>query len=81
MTTEDFFAFPSATGIPVAGTIVVTADGLMATFTPTAPLLPSTVYNVEATSGITDLEDQGLSFLFFSDVFIPHRRVIANVIT
>jgi len=57
--TGDFLVFPQATFIPVPGTISVSADGLTATFTPTAPLNPSTGYFIEATGNILDLE--GLS--------------------
>ncbi|MGH3846549.1 MAG: Ig-like domain-containing protein [Pseudonocardiaceae bacterium] len=53
--------FPSG-GNLIDGTIVVSADGQSATFTPSAPLVVSTTYLVQATSGITDLEGQGLQF-------------------
>jgi hypothetical protein len=48
-------------GANIAGTITVAANGLTATFTPSSPLLPSTSYEINATSGITDLEGQDLS--------------------
>ena len=51
--------FPSG-GNLIDGTLVVSADGQSATFTPSAPLVVSTTYLVQATSGITDLEGQGL---------------------
>jgi large repetitive protein len=64
--TADFIVFPQATGIPIPGTIAVSADGLTATFTPASPLSPSTGYFIEATGGILDLEGQGLQFFFSS---------------
>src|SRR6185312_12368676 len=51
---------------PVPGTIAVSPDELTATFTPTAPLNPSTNYFMEATGGILDLEGQPLQFAFTS---------------
>jgi YD repeat-containing protein len=59
--TGHFLVEPSATGIPIAGTITVTGDGVTATFTPSSPLLASTTYLIEATGGITDLEGHELS--------------------
>jgi large repetitive protein len=49
-------------GTAIPGTVVVSPDGQSATFTATAGLLASTTYIVQGTSGITDLEGQGLSF-------------------
>jgi YD repeat-containing protein len=66
VTTADFVVFPQATGIPVPGTVAVSADGLTATFKPSAPLDLSTNYQIQATNGITDLEGHGLRFLFSS---------------
>jgi large repetitive protein len=48
--------------IPVAGTIVVAADLLSVTFTPTDPLLPLTSYTAQITSGITDLVGRTVNF-------------------
>jgi methionine-rich copper-binding protein CopC len=45
----------------VSGTISGSADGTTAVFTPSSPLNPTTVYTVQLTSGITDLEGQALS--------------------
>jgi hypothetical protein len=66
VSTADFLVFPQATGIPVPGTITVSADGLTASFTPASPLSPSTGYFIEATGSILDLEGQGLQFFFSS---------------
>ncbi|HKV91756.1 MAG TPA: Ig-like domain-containing protein [Candidatus Angelobacter sp.] len=66
VSTADFVVAPSATSIPVPGTIAVSADGLTATFTPSAPLNPSTNYFMEATGGILDLEGHPLQFAFTS---------------
>src|SRR5207253_8378417 len=66
VTTADFIVFPQATGIPVPGTIAVSADGLTATFTPNPALDPSTGYFIEATGGIVDLQGHALQFLFSS---------------
>lgn len=53
--------YPSATSIPVAGTVSVAPGGLTATFTPTAPLDASARYTAEASNGITDIEGHVLS--------------------
>jgi hypothetical protein len=45
----------------VSGTIVVSADGTSATFTPTIVLNTSTVYTVQVASSILDLEGVGSS--------------------
>jgi hypothetical protein len=60
VTTSDFIVIPSG-GAAIAGTITVAANGLTATFTPSAPLLASTLYYIEATAGITDLEGQPIA--------------------
>ncbi len=57
---------PSSTGIPIAGSITVSADGLTATFTPSAPLASGSSYQILATSGVSDLQGQTLSFFFTS---------------
>jgi hypothetical protein len=67
VTTANFVVFPQATGIPILGTVVISANGLTATFTPNPPLDPSTNYSVQATSGIADL--QGHPLPFFSSSF------------
>jgi len=67
VTNSTFFVFPSSTGQHIAGTIMVSTDGLTATLTPAVPLAVSTSYLLEATSGITDLEGQPL--VFFSSSF------------
>jgi YD repeat-containing protein len=46
----------------VSGTIVVSSDGTSATFTPNNPLNTSTVYTVQISSSILDLEGIGLTF-------------------
>jgi hypothetical protein len=40
--------------------VVTSADGLSATFTPSAPLLPGTLYFFNVTGGITDLTGQAI---------------------
>src|SRR5208337_4007856 len=57
-----FYLYPQDTGIPIAGSIAVSADGLMATLTPAQPLQTETMYWVNATYGITDLEGQTPSY-------------------
>lgn len=66
VTTNDFLVFPQANGNLIPGTIVVTPDGLTATFTPASPLSPLTIYSVQVTGGILDLEGQSLPFFFSS---------------
>jgi large repetitive protein len=61
VTTSDFYVYPLGTGIPIAGTVVVAPNGLTATFTPAEPLLVSTIYYVQATGSILDLEGHGLN--------------------
>jgi len=52
--------YPSV-GAAIAGAITVAASGLTATFTPSSGLLTSTLYYIDATTGITDLEGQALA--------------------
>jgi Bacterial Ig-like domain len=60
VTATDFTVIPSG-GAAIAGTIAVAANGLTATFTPSAALQASTLYYIEATTGITDMEGQPLA--------------------
>src|SRR5260370_37770746 len=55
-----FVVYPQATGIPSGGTYGVSGDGLSATFTPSAPLQPSTGYSISV-SGVADLVGQQTS--------------------
>jgi hypothetical protein len=52
-----FFLVDNNTGLGVAGTIAVATDGMSATLTPSAALLPSNSYTVQG-CGITDLVGQ-----------------------
>jgi large repetitive protein len=61
----DFTVTPS-NGLQIPGTIVVSSDGLSATFTPSAPLLTGTNYSVFLSSSITDLTGQALIPIFSS---------------
>jgi len=63
VTSATFQVYPSSTQIPISGSISISTDGLTATLTPTSPLDASTTYVVSPTSGITDLEGQGLQGL------------------
>ena len=60
-----FQVFASGSNVPVTGTITVTADGLSASFAPSAALAPSTNYFMQM-FGITDLTGQEISFFFSS---------------
>jgi len=61
-----FQVYPPATGIPIAGSYAVSADGLSATFTPSALLAASTVYYVNV-SGVSDVVGQVAStFISFT---------------
>jgi hypothetical protein len=53
---------PVATGVPIAGSISVSPDGLLATFTPSAPLAAGTTYTVRLIFSISDLEGNLLGF-------------------
>src|SRR5260370_11649539 len=53
VTSATFYVYPQSTGIPVAGTVTVTADGLTATFTASAPLAAATLWAIPATHGST----------------------------
>ena len=53
--------FAVSDGSPVAGSIAVAADGLSATFTPTANLEYGVLYTVTITTGITDLAGNPLT--------------------
>jgi YD repeat-containing protein len=59
VTMTDFTVIPSG-GVAISGNISVAANGLTATFTPSAALQASTLYYVEATAAITDMEGQPL---------------------
>jgi hypothetical protein len=61
VTPSTFIVYPTNTGIPISGTIMVSADGRTATFAPSAPLSTTATYQVQATNGIVDLEGQSLS--------------------
>jgi RHS repeat-associated protein len=63
VTSATFQVCPSSTQIPISGSISISTDGLTATLTPASPLDASTTYVVNPTSGITDLEGQGLQGL------------------
>ena len=60
VTATNFTVYPSG-GAAIAGTIVVAPNGLTATFTPTSALLASTLYYIDASTGITDLEGQPIA--------------------
>jgi hypothetical protein len=68
ITNATFEVSPSG-GNPISGTITVAADGQSATFTPTAPLSPSTTYQVRLTEAITDLTGQDFGLFAFFDFF------------
>ena len=59
VTTGTMQLIPTSTRIPVAGT--ATSTGGSATFTPNQPLDLLTQYELQLTSGITDIEGQSLS--------------------
>lgn len=61
VTSTTFVVYPTSTGQPIAGAIVVSTDGLTATFTPTVALAASTSYSISPTIGIMDLVGQPLS--------------------
>jgi large repetitive protein len=61
MVTNSTFTVTPIGGQPIAGTINVSANGLTATFTPSATLAASTQYQIVATNAITDLEGQPLT--------------------
>jgi hypothetical protein len=62
VTSTTFEVSPNGTGIPPAvGTISVSANGQTATFSPSAPLDSATLYVVQASTGITDIEGHPLS--------------------
>jgi methionine-rich copper-binding protein CopC len=55
------FQIAPLNGQPIPGTVVASADGLSATFTPSAPLVPGTFYFFNVTGGITDLTGQSIT--------------------
>jgi YD repeat-containing protein len=75
VTPSTFWVYPQDTGpnFLLPGTVTVSADGLTATFTPSAPLAPSNPYAFGPTNGVTDMEGQPLSFngATFSTAFGP----------
>src|SRR6185437_12005400 len=56
---SDFTVTPTS-GLQIPGTIVVSADGQSATFTPSAALQAGTTYTATVSSSITDLTGQAL---------------------
>ncbi len=63
VTASTFWVYPQGNGpnFLLPGAITVSADGLTATFTPNAPLAPSSLYGINLTTGVTDLEGHPLS--------------------
>ena len=62
VSSSTMYVYPQDTGIPMAASIAVSGDGLTATLTPASPLQTGTGYQVIVTSGVTDLEGQGVGF-------------------
>jgi RHS repeat-associated protein len=56
-----FQVYPSQTYVPALGTTSFSPDNLTLTFTPSEPFDSLTTYIISLTSGITDLEGQGLA--------------------
>ena len=54
------FQITPLNGSTISGTVVTSADGLSATFTPSAPLVPGTLYFFNVSGGITDLTGQAI---------------------
>ncbi len=63
----------------VTGTVSVSTDGLTATFTPSQQLASFTPYYVQATSGITDAEGNGLRP--FESYFLSGSTTDTNALT
>ncbi len=61
ITPTTFQVYPSFTSMVASGTTSVSTDGLTLTFTPSQPLDSQTQYYVQLTSGITDMEGQGVT--------------------
>jgi large repetitive protein len=59
--TSSTFQVTYGTSSVLTGTISVSSDGQTATLTPSQPLNSFTTYYVQATSGITDMEGNGLT--------------------
>jgi hypothetical protein len=59
--TSSSFTVSSASGMAIAGTLLVSPQGTSATFMPNSVLLPGTTYTVRANNGIVDLTGQGLA--------------------
>ncbi len=59
--TNSSFTVSLASGMAIAGTILVAPSGTGATFMPSSPLLSGTTYTVSANAGITDLAGQSLT--------------------
>jgi YD repeat-containing protein len=64
VTTSTFWVYPQGSGpnFLVPGAVSVSADGLTATFKPSAALTPATMYQFTLTNGVTDMENHTLSF-------------------
>ena len=63
ITSTTFQVYPTTySNLVASGTTSVSTDGLTLTFTPSQPLDSLTQYYVQLTSGITDMEGQGVTF-------------------
>jgi RHS repeat-associated protein len=62
VTSTTFELIPSGTSTYAPGTIAVSSNGLIATFTPTIPFYPSSTYLVIASNGITDVAGNPLQY-------------------
>jgi RHS repeat-associated protein len=79
VTSATFQVYPNLTTIPISGSIVISLDGLTATFTPASPLDASTTYVINPTSGISDLEGQSLQGLRFNQGVFSTAQTLAGL--
>jgi RHS repeat-associated protein len=79
VTSATFQVYPNLTTIPISGSIVISLDGLTATFTPASPLDASTTYVINPTSGISDLEGQSLQGLSFNQGVFSTAQTLAGL--
>ena len=61
VTGTTFYVYPTNTNDIVPATVTVSSNSQSATLTPTAPLIPFTMYYAQVTSGISDLEGHALN--------------------
>jgi len=67
VTPSTMFLFPNSSGVAISASVSVSTDGLIATLTPSTPLVAETQYELFISSGVTNLA--GLTLNTFATTF------------